>query len=384
MQEIKENQNLSYSLGRDKEIHKIVLTGGPGGGKTTVLPLCIECLLSAGYDVLNIAEAATTVMDRGINFRDGVVDSLEFQRFLLKYQLFWEDAIMNTKYNTNKPLVVLLDRSIIDGKAYINNEQWEKLKEEFGVNELDIFSRYDLVVHLVTAAYGAEHAYTCDNNKQRGEKDLEAARRVEKNVRDAYYGHLNVRYVNNSTDFNEKMQRVINVIFEHLNLAKPKLKQRKFLVEIDKFIHCLDSDRISYRYFEQTYLVSNDSKIERRLRKIGLNGQSVYYYTLKYKDSLASIKDQKISYDMYNLLLKEADTSRMTIKKVRGYFSKDNIYYTLDDFCENTKVGILEARVSSQNENVEFKEYDGYFKEITGNRKFDNYNIAKSLPEEFF
>ena len=384
MQEIKENQNLSYSLGRDKEIHKIVLTGGPGGGKTTVLPLCIECLLSAGYDVLNIAEAATTVMDRGINFRDGVVDSLEFQRFLLKYQLFWEDAIMNTKYNTNKPLVVLLDRSIIDGKAYINNEQWEKLKEEFGVNELDIFSRYDLVVHLVTAAYGAEHAYTCDNNKQRGEKDLEAARRVEKNVRDAYYGHLNVRYVDNSTDFNEKMQRVINVIFEHLNLAKPKLKQRKFLVEIDKFIQCLDSDRISYRYFEQTYLVSNDSKIERRLRKIGLNGQSVYYYTLKYKDSLASIKDQQISYDMYNLLLKEADTSRMTIKKVRGYFSKDNIYYTLDDFCENTKVGILEARVSSQNENVEFKEYDGYFKEITGDSKFDNYNIAKSLPEEFF
>ena len=368
----------------NKKINSIVLTGGPGGGKTTVLPLCIDCLLSAGYDVISLAEAATTIMNSGISVKNEVVDSLEFQRFVFKYQLFWEETIKKGKYKSKRPLIVLLDRSIIDSKAYITEKQWQELMEGFNLDELSIFSRYDLVVHLVTAAYGAEHAYTCENNPQRGEKNIEDARKAEDRVKSAYYGHLNVRYVDNSTDFDQKMQRVVDVIFEHLNLAKPSLKQRKFLVNVEKFLCELEIENPQYRDFEQTYLLSTDSNIERRLRKIGLNDNYQYFYTIKYKDNSIGVKDYLIGEDRYNLLLKEADITRSTIKKRRWYFSKDNIYYTLDDFGKNIKIGILEARVTTKNTEISFNSYDGFFKEVTGDAEFDNFSISKSFPKEFF
>lgn len=360
-----------------KEIKKIVLTGGPGGGKTTVLPICTERLLSAGYEVINVAEAATTVMNSGIKVNNGVVSVLEFQRFLLKYQLFWENAIKSIKFKSDRPLVILLDRSIIDSKAYINDEEWKKLLIEFALSESEVFQRYDSVIHLVTAAYGAENAYTCENNNQRGEKSIEEARRVEDKVKAAYYGHLNVRYIDNSTNFDGKIQRVIDTIFQNLDLAIPKLEQRKFLVDKDEFIKQVKLYKPQCRFIKQTYLLSSDSNIERRVREIGIPGEEVYYYTIKYKDNTVGIKEIPITYDMYKLLLREADNSHAIIDKQRWYFSKDNIYYTLDVFENPSKLAILEARVTSRNEVIEFPGYGGIFKEVTLNNMYSNYNISK-------
>ena len=372
----------SFIIGKNKTLKKIVLTGGPGGGKTTTLPYCIECLLSAGFEVVVISEGATAIMNSGISARSNVVDTVEFQRSIMKYQLFWEDMVQSIGYKTDRPLVLLLDRCMIDNKAYITKEEWEGLIAEFNLSELDIFSRYDMVVHLVTAAYGAEYAYSCDNNVQRGEKTIEEARRTEDNIKSAYYGHLNIMYIDNSTDFEMKKQRVVNSIFEYLNLAIPSIWQKKYIVDKTSFLNIITKFNPQYRDIEQTYLLSSDSNIERRIRKIGLDEQYAYYYTVKYRDNSIGTKEQNITYEMYNLLLKEADKTRNTIKKRRYYFSKDNIYYTVDDFEKSKNKLVLEARISNKNANIEFKEYDGIFDEVTNNKDYLNYNIAKKFPKE--
>ena len=374
--------NEKYILGKNKELKKIVLTGGPGAGKTTALPYCIECLLSAGFEVVVISEGATAVMNSGISVKSNVVDAIEFQRSIMKYQLLWENMAQSISYKTDRPLVLLLDRCMIDNKAYITKDEWEKLIAEFNLSELEIFSRYDMIVHLVTAAYGAEYAYSCDNNIQRGEKTIEEARKTEDNIKSAYYGHINIRYIDNSTDFEMKKQRVVNSIFEYLNLAIPSIWQRKYIVDKENFLNIINKFNPQYRDIEQTYLLSSDSNIERRIRKIGLDGQYAYYYTVKYRDNSIGTKEQSITYEMYNLLLKEADKTRSTIKKRRYYFSKDYIYYTVDDFEESKNKLILEARISDKNTNIEFKEYDGTFDEVTDDKNYLNYNISKRFPKE--
>lgn len=58
-------------------------------------------------------------------------------------------------------------------------EQWKKLKEKNNWNEVDLRdSRYNLVVHMVSAAKGAEDFYRLDNNITRSE-GIEVARQLD-------------------------------------------------------------------------------------------------------------------------------------------------------------------------------------------------------------
>ncbi|RCN37346.1 hypothetical protein ANCCAN_16760 [Ancylostoma caninum] len=55
--------------------------------------------------------------------------------------------------------------------------------KEIGVEEFDLLNkRYDQVVHLVTAADGAEEYYTLANNQTRKE-NVEAARKMDDKTR---------------------------------------------------------------------------------------------------------------------------------------------------------------------------------------------------------
>ena len=58
-------------------------------------------------------------------------------------------------------VVLLSDRGIMDGKAYVSDVIWHTLLDEFETHEIhwrDI--RYDAVIHLVTAADGAVDFYS--------------------------------------------------------------------------------------------------------------------------------------------------------------------------------------------------------------------------------
>jgi len=77
-----------------------------------------------------------------------------------------------------------------------------------------IFGNYDGVIHLVTAAEGAESFYTIKNNKARVEGFAEEARLADKRTLEAWVGHPHLKVIDNSTDFENKMQRLMNEIIE--------------------------------------------------------------------------------------------------------------------------------------------------------------------------
>jgi hypothetical protein len=71
----------------------------------------------------------------------------------------------------------------MDTAAYMTNENFDVLLDDYNWNVVDLRDkRYDAVIHLVTAAIGAEKFYTTENNAARSE-DLNQARDLDFKVR---------------------------------------------------------------------------------------------------------------------------------------------------------------------------------------------------------
>ena len=77
-----------------------------------------------------------------------------------------------------------------------------------------------MVLHLVTAADGAETHYTCENNTARTETP-ERACDLDKKAWGCWAGHSHHVRVDNSTDFAGKMQTALDAVLLHAkaNLA---------------------------------------------------------------------------------------------------------------------------------------------------------------------
>ena len=82
----------------------------------------------------------------------------------------------------------------MDPSAYMPREDWLKVLQELRLDEAALRDqRYDFVIHLVTAAKGAENFYSLDNNTVRYE-GLELARSTDDQIMNAWNGKI--RYFN--------------------------------------------------------------------------------------------------------------------------------------------------------------------------------------------
>ena len=154
---------------------KIAITGGPCAGKTTAMQKIVEEFTERGYKVFVVSETATELILGGAKpFGDSAIDMVEFQRYVLEMQLNKERLFEKIANNTNQNTIILCDRGVMDNRAYINNKIFKDLLKEFSLNEMEIMSSYDLVLHLVTAADGAEEYYTTINNTARTETPKQA------------------------------------------------------------------------------------------------------------------------------------------------------------------------------------------------------------------
>lgn len=156
----------------------------------------------------------------------------------------------------------------MDTAAYMTAENFDVLLDDYNWNVVDLRDkRYDAVIHLVTAAIGAEKFYTTENNAARSE-DLSQARDLDFKVLNAWVGHPHIRIVDNSTGFSQKINRVEEVICQVVGAPRPTKGERKFILSGDSTIsgEVATSAGIKVETFivEQTYLTKTDSQFEVR------------------------------------------------------------------------------------------------------------------------
>ena len=134
----------------------------------------------------------------------------------MKTLLQIEDTITETAryYSTERHqnCLVIYDRGAMDPVSYLESEEWEQLKiMNPNWNEIDLRdNRYDQVVHLVTAANGAEQFYTLSNNCTRTET-IVVARELDEKCSKAWLGHPCMDVVDNCYHFDRKVSKALQV-----------------------------------------------------------------------------------------------------------------------------------------------------------------------------
>ena len=74
----------------------------------------------------------------------------EFQENLLKTMLQLEDTYFSLARTQNRNCLVICDRGAMDCSAYLPREDWERIMERGGFNEVDIRdNRYGVFIHFL-------------------------------------------------------------------------------------------------------------------------------------------------------------------------------------------------------------------------------------------
>ena len=359
-------------------IKKIVLTGGPCAGKTTALVKIIDYFTGLGYKVFTIPEVPTLYSQGGWNYLTPNRNLYyEGERAILETQLALEDSFMRLAETCTKPTLVVCDRGTMDISAYMTPEMWEDITAKAGTDSNSLRERYDAVLHLVSAADGAEQYYTTATNatryEQMNEEGLQIARDLDKKVIKAWTGHPHLRVINNHDDFEKKLNRVIKEISGVLGLPQRVHDERVYRVEITGEIPgCIESD------ITQTYLVAEPG-CEVRLRRREWNGKVVNVHQTKKRvsDTEQIETERQVNNNLYKSLLQQADPYRQTIHKQRKSFIWKGQYFEIDTFLSPvTDLVMMEMKGMAEQETANFPPFIKVLEDVTGNSQYYNYNIA--------
>ena len=198
---------------------RVVLTGGPAGGKTTALGLLAQHYRKLGHPVYTAPEIPTLLHSAGVNLvekmtggahNDRSRNQENLLRGALSLQLAMEEVLYNlatTDAGHLRP-ILLFDRGISDFKGYYAPAIWDDVTEQLNIDRDYEYYCYDLVLHLTTTAIGAEQFFNNDNPARQCTTEL--ARQLDLQTKNAW--ERSAQVIDNSTDFQGKLARIIALI----------------------------------------------------------------------------------------------------------------------------------------------------------------------------
>lgn len=205
-------------------ILKIVLTGGPSGGKSSAMKYLQTRLPEKSIVPVIVPELATMLFNSGIRWvdvRDCSLRSWQFQVNMCQSQMELEDFYEEFAKLISSPdniVVLLCDRGVIDNFAYIPDTKHEFMEICLESTLNDIKSRYHGVIHLQTSAL--IDAYD-DNNSARTETPHEAIK-LDRSISELWRKGIQIYHaeIPNYTDFNDKLESIVNHIETIVNIFK--------------------------------------------------------------------------------------------------------------------------------------------------------------------
>lgn len=365
------------------KIATIVITGGPCAGKTTAMSWLQNAFAKKGFGVVFVPETATELISGGAApwlCRSG----RDFQAWLMKLQLDKEQAYTGiARLMDYEKVLVVCDRGALDNRAYMSALDFRYVAGKLGSNEVHLRDHYDAVFHLVTAAKGALPFYTLANNQARTETPEQAAA-LDDSLIAAWTGHPHFRVIDNSTDFDRKMLRLVGEVSAFLGEPEPLETERKFLIaypdvkRLEKLPNCARVDII------QTYLKTDAPGEEIRIRQRGENGHYIYFKTHKRQAAFGKRVEVETRLDQeeYLRLLMDADPNCRQIRKIRYCLSANGAYYEIDLYPGMRDKAILEVELRSLEDKVDIPRYLKVIREVTGEEAWLNHSLAcKGFPE---
>jgi len=185
------------------ERRRVVLTGGPGAGKTAVLELIRQSFCS---HVEVLPEAASVVFGGGFPRDEHVSCRRASQR-----AIFYVQHELEHIGDSHNAAIVLCDRGTLDGLAY-----WPEPRTDFwsslATTPDSELRRYDAVIHLRTP--GAEHGYNHQNPLRT--ESAAVAVEIDERIMQAWSAHPRRFIVAPSADFLDKAARALALLRDEL------------------------------------------------------------------------------------------------------------------------------------------------------------------------
>lgn len=193
------------------EFSTVALTGGPCGGKSTVLNALKE---EFGERLVLVPEVATIVLESWFPLpgRD------------LEWSQEWQDAFqsivspLQIGFETGHALaakkrgvaVMVCDRGLLDGVAYTGGDV-AGFCARYGIGEDEAYDRYQSVIHLESLATSDPEQYGKVGNDIRYES-LVRAQELEYAIRAAWKGHPNRVIIDSGRGIEGKISDVTLII----------------------------------------------------------------------------------------------------------------------------------------------------------------------------
>ena len=184
---------------RSQPAIRVVLTGGPGAGKTAALEVIRKRYCE---HVVVLPEAATIVFSGGFPRRPSEVARRGAQLAIFHVQ----DQLEQIGLNEGRPSVVLCDRSVLDGLAYWPGDDASYF-EATGTSREEIYARYPLVLHLRTPS--PEHYNHVNPVRTESAEEADA---IDRRIFEVWSGHPNRVVIDSNAEFLEKLGRTLAAV----------------------------------------------------------------------------------------------------------------------------------------------------------------------------
>ncbi|XKL67704.1 hypothetical protein PGB90_003195 [Kerria lacca] len=318
----------------------------------------------------------------------------KFQENLLKSMLQIENTFFELANSNTRDCLIICDRGVMDVSSFITPEKWEHILASNNLNIVELRdSRYNQIVHMVSAANGAEEFYTIEDHSCRSE-GVEKAREIDNKNAGAWLGHPYFDVIDNTSDFETKIRRLIAVICQKVGVdpgdrLANNTKKRKWLVKAPL---PPDSMFLPFQDFEVVhhYLQMKSKNFQARVRKRGQKGQYAYTHTIrkpKMHGQVIEVKTQLTQRDYLNMVT-QRDEAHFPIFKKRRCFIYKNQYFQLDIYREPCHprckgIIIIETYTALEDNEIQAKlpPFLNINFEVTGNPDYSMFNL--SLVEDW-
>lgn len=354
--------------------------------------------------MFTVPETATILLSGGVKFAElSTQQAFEFQKDLLLTLLRIEDVFFKqASMVTNRNVLVICDRGAMDPSAYIDKTSWKKM---LGECELDQFylreARYDQVVHMTTAADGAESFYTLANNTARKE-GLRDAIRQDELTRNVWLGHPYIDVIDNSEcrKFDDKILKLLQVVCDRAGLdysdrLSKNSRKRKWLINNVDMSKLTRFEEFSVKH---DYLLSHSKNLQIRIRSRMQNNKLTYTLTSRQLVSRRNSKGEEekesletrmaLSKKEYEGYMALKDQSRATLHKIRRCFTYGSQYYNLDIYvaplppnADGKQLMMIETYTTHPKDSAHpvLPPFLDVAKEITGDSHYSMYKLSKII-----
>lgn len=363
------------------EVIKIVLTGGPCAGKTTAISFIKQELENLKIKVYVLDEVASKLMSKGITPEK--IGVYEFHKLLFETQLTEEKNIEKiAKGDEAQRAVILLDRGLLDSKAYVTDEEFEKYISLNNINEELLRNSYDAVFHLRSAAMSDEKTYQENYNNIRKENAC-LAKKIDERLLSIWTGTPHLRVIPNETSFDKKLGSLLKEVMGFLGEPEPLEIERKFLIEYPDIDYLENMKNCRKVPITQAYL-NTPEEGKFRVRKRGSGENAVYIKTVKMKiNDLKRIeKETYLTEDEYNNYLSKIDYITGIISKDRYCIVDNDTYYELDVYPFWKDRATLEIELLSENQLYILPDFVKLIREVSHEPKYRNISLAQKAIRE--